>query len=86
MFQVLIPSISFCLEPVINCEWNEWGIGECSQTCGNGTRIKIRTKKIQESPNGFCEGGSEIQDSCHIKDCPSKSIFLTSRYACSQKQ
>ena len=60
------------LGSVTNCEWNEWRIGECSHSCGEGTRINIRTKKVQESPNGSCEGDSEIQEPCHIQDCPSK--------------
>ena len=56
--------------PTINCEWNEWQIGDCSQTCGDGTRTKIRAKKIQDTPNGSCEGDSEIQEPCHMEDCP----------------
>ena len=54
----------------IDCEWNEWQIGECSKTCGGGTRSNNRTKKVEEMHGGICEGESAVSESCLTQDCP----------------
>ena len=51
-------------------------MGECSKTCGRGTRLNTRTKKVEEVNGGICEGESTISDSCNTEDCPgSESVF-----------
>ena len=32
----------------VDCEWSEWSIGECSVSCGGGTRIDTRDKVVEE--------------------------------------
>ena len=63
--------------PPINCEWNTWQIGDCSVTCGRGTRTKIRTKTINnESNRGKCVGKNRVVESCNPKTCPGKHFKL----------
>ena len=56
----------------VNCEWGEWVTGECSATCGTGTRDKIRTKDVEENSEGTCIGQAEESESCMVQECPSK--------------
>ena len=44
------------LVPAIDCEWNDWQIGECSKTCGGGSRTNSRTKEIEEAKVADEEG------------------------------
>ena len=54
----------------MNCEWNDWQIGQCSVTCGGGTRTNTRTKTVQESNGGVCTGEATLQESCNNLNCP----------------
>ena len=56
--------------PIVNCVWNEWQIGECSKTCGGGTRTNTRTKKVQEAHGGTCEGHATSKEECNAQECP----------------
>ena len=47
-------------------------IGECSTACGIGTRVKTRTKLVEEENGGTCTGKTEELETCKIKECPSK--------------
>ena len=61
-------------EDMVDCEWEEWRIGECSKTCGGGERINIRNKKIDATNGGKeCSGNSTVTDSCNKIECPGKS-------------
>ena len=55
-----------------DCEWNDWEYGECTSTCGGGTRMNTRTKKKEESNGGSCDGESTMQESCNTENCPRK--------------
>merc|ERR1719322_972054 len=58
------------LPKVIHCEWDEWVIGECSRSCGTGTRTNNRTKLVEEANGGTCSGQpSEIVE-CNTQPCP----------------
>ena len=63
---------------VINCEWDEWAIGECSATCGNGTRTNTRTKLVEEQNGGNCTGQPTETEECHLQDCPGNFLFFSS--------
>jgi hypothetical protein len=63
-----------CLVP-IDCEWSDWQIGECSKTCGGGSRSKSRTKKIEESNGGVCGGDATIQEDCNTQECPRNFLY-----------
>ena len=61
------------LAAVIDCEWSEWQIGECTTTC---TRTNNRTKKVEESSGGKCDGETTLEEPCNTQDCSGKfSIF-----------
>ena len=62
---------------VIHCVWDHWEIGECSKTCGTGTRTNIRTKLIEEQNGGTCSGEPAEFEACNTMDCPSgKRIYI----------
>ena len=54
----------------VNCEWNEWVHGECSKTCGGGTRKNFRSKRITEDLGGTCLGERTLTDECNTQGCP----------------
>ena len=57
------------LDPVaVDCEWNEWNNPPCSQTCG-GSRLKTRTKKVQETNGGPCKGSLKEIEACGEAEC-----------------
>ena len=58
----------------MNCEWAEWDIGVCSETCGGGTRTKTRAKTKDESNGGVCDGDTKIEEKCNTEDCPGELI------------
>merc|ERR1711936_783254 len=41
--------------PAVHCIWDEWILGECSTTCGAGTRTNTRVKLVEESNGGTCD-------------------------------
>ena len=55
----------------MNCEWSEWSIGECSLSCGGGTRIDTRDKVVEEDHGGSCDPmGNQREEPCNTEDCP----------------
>ena len=50
--------------------WKEWEEGECSVTCGFGTKINTRTKLVVEANGGTCTGQSTEIKECKSADCP----------------
>ena len=61
----------------VNCEWDEWVIGQCSRECGGGKRINSRSIKVNATNGGTnCSGVSEITEICNIQECPGKKIFV----------
>ena len=59
----------------IHCIWDEWKEGECSATCGTGTRTNTRSKLVTEANGGTCTG-----QPTEIKDCKRKDQDVTSLY------
>ena len=64
----------------VDCVWNDWTVGACSATCGDGMRTDTRTEKISAAYGGEeCKGPASIQEVCNIQDCPGieeKYLFL----------
>ena len=56
----------------VNCAWSDWNIGDCSVSCGLGTRSETRKKKIIEKNGGECIGESSLTTECHDQTCPGK--------------
>ena len=66
---------TFTLVLPLDCEWTEWQIGKCSQTCGGGTKFSTRTKKVEEKYGGSCDGESTMEVSCNSEDCPGNFLI-----------
>ena len=61
----------------VDCQWNDWTIGTCSATCGDGTRTNTRTEKVFAAYGGEeCNGPASIQESCNIQMCPGMKTLL----------
>ena len=64
-------------EFVENCEWNDWQLGECSVSCGGGTRVDTRTKAKVEAYGGTCdENENQREVACNTEDCPRNAYHL----------
>ena len=58
----------------VDCEWDDWQIGECSEECGGGVRTNTRTQKVEADHGGKeCQGSFSITESCNVHECPGKS-------------
>lgn len=56
---------------IVDCEWADWDIGECSKTCGGGKRINTRDKKVKAAHGGLdCQGAPTKKDICNVQACP----------------
>ena len=61
----------------VDCQWNEWEIGECSKTCGKGVQIDTREKLEEEQFGGEpCTGEATRQKDCNVGKCPGKKYFI----------
>ena len=58
--------------PAVHCVWDEWILGECSTTCGVGTRTNTRVKDVTEANGGTCDGQPYEIEECKITECPGK--------------
>ena len=58
----------------IHCVWGDWVLGECSKTCGTGTRIDTRVKTIEEANGGTCTGQFTETKECKLQECPGKKF------------
>ena len=54
------------------CEWNDWITGDCSKSCGNGTRTNIRTMKITAEG---CDSVESVDESCNVQECPGYRLY-----------
>lgn len=54
----------------VECQWSEWTLGECSVSCGNGSRTKNRQKLVEEQNGGNCLGTTNETEACSIQNCP----------------
>ena len=60
-----------CNPFIVDCEWNDWDIGECSVSCGGGRKSSTRSKRIVERYGGLaCAGNSTKEESCNEHHCP----------------
>ena len=61
-----------------DCQWNDWTVGTCSETCGDGMRTNTRTEKVSTAYGGEeCNGPASIQETCNIQLCPGKKYFFS---------
>ena len=79
-FVVISKTLHFCVfnydflfsndKIAVDCQWGEWKLGECSATCGNGTRTNTRTKLTEEQNGGTCSGSTNETETCNVQNCP----------------
>ena len=56
---------------IVDCQWNDWNIGECSVSCGGGTKKSTRSKRVVEKYGGSsCAGNSTKEENCNGHHCP----------------
>ena len=54
----------------VPCEWGDWIVGDCSQSCGGGTRTRTRAVKVSAQHGGEeCNGPTSIDESCNVQNC-----------------
>ena len=65
------------IDYLVDCEWNDWVMGECSITCGGGTRSNTRVRKIDAAFGGReCPGLASITEACNVQECPGNLFFI----------
>ena len=65
----------------MDCEWGDWKIGECSVTCGIGSRPETREKTVEEQNGGVCIGESSVNADCEDLICPGNvALYLFSSF------
>ena len=56
---------------LVDCEWGDWKIGECSVECGTGIRLNTREPKVLAAYDGEeCSGLANATEICNIQECP----------------
>ena len=77
-FQTLFEiSAQISSRAAVDCEWDDWRIGECSKTCGGGERTNIRNKITEATDGGEeCSGTSTSTESCNTQECPGECYIL----------
>ena len=61
-----------------HCAWEDWVIGDCSVTCGGGTRTNTRTSKASAANGGVVcnEETISIDEDCNVHPCPGKNLII----------
>lgn len=60
---------------LVGCHWESWGSwGQCSVTCGRGTRIRVRAKQMEEDGGKPCEGLGTGRKDCSLQAECSSSV------------
>ena len=59
---------------VVDCEWDVWQIGKCSEECGGGVRTNTRAPRVEADHGGKeCQGVSSMTESCNVHECTGKN-------------
>ena len=64
---------------LVDGEWSNWSAyGDCSVTCGNGSRTRSRECDLPEPSGGGspCSGESQQTVECKEITCPGMSLLL----------
>jgi len=57
---------------VVNCEWSTWSSsGTCSESCGGGNQIYVRSHRVKSKNGGQdCDGLFHKTERCNTNSCP----------------
>ena len=70
MFSALI---NFIFTTVVDCEWGDWEVSDCSKECGGGIQFKTRIETVIAAYGGQeCSGQWNVTESCNTQNCPGK--------------
>ena len=60
-----------------HCAWDDWIMGDCSVTCGGGTRTNTRTSKASAANGGVVcnEETISIDEACNVQPCPGTNFI-----------
>ncbi|CAH1801587.1 unnamed protein product, partial [Owenia fusiformis] len=66
----------------VDGRWSEWNVGDCSVSCGGGSRTNTRQCNNPPPSNGGkqCDGSTTETESCNAQACPVNGGF--SDYVC----
>ena len=53
-------------------DWSSWKLGQCSVTCGGGTRQDTRTCSVP----GQCSGSATRTQNCNTQACPGSNDLM----------
>ena len=71
----------YYLATPITCEWSLWEAGDCSNSCGKGTRTKTRIKIMNNEMSGSkCEGRNIMVEPCVKETCPGNLFTKNIRF------
>ena len=75
--QMNLSTIPYSMYNSVDCEWGQFEIGECSQTCGGGMRTNTRSRiVIAEHGGAECLGLNAVEESCNNQECPGKRLLI----------
>ena len=60
---------------LVDCVWDDWKNGDCSEGCGTGQMTSTRIKLVKESMGGICEGEDEKTEDCNTQLCKGIKSF-----------
>ena len=76
--QMDLSTIPYSMYNSVDCEWGQFEIGECSQTCGGGMRTNTRSHIVTAEHGGVeCVGPNAVNETCNIQECPGKNPYLS---------
>ena len=60
------------LSDAVNCEWSTWSSsGTCSESCGGGKQIYVRSHRVKSKNGGQdCDGLFHKTEPCNTHSCP----------------
>ena len=62
---------------LVDCEWDDWKKGKCSEECGTGTRLNTRQPKVLAKHGGKeCSGVANVTELCNTQECPGQAQSL----------
>ena len=72
--QMDLSTIPYSMYNSVDCEWGQFEIGECSQTCGGGMRTNTRSHIVTAEHGGLeCLGPDAVNETCNNQECPGKT-------------
>ena len=55
---------------ILDCQWSDWNVGTCSDSCGGGLLTKTRSKTVEEANGGVCNNQFSVTEDCNSDICP----------------